>query len=101
MKRNRPSLRVFKLIGPACKPCALSKLRFDREDFLLAMANVAATELRDEEWEYDYEYKGAFAYTPLDKCPLRHCDIHAFPPTAVLPYSFPNQDENDPGVKMS
>lgn len=48
---------------PACKPCASTKLRFCQEDFVLTMANVAATHLQDEEWEYDYDYTESFKGT--------------------------------------
>ena len=41
---------------PACKLCTSTKRRFGKADFLLSMANVAATHLLDEEWEFDYAF---------------------------------------------
>jgi hypothetical protein len=41
---------------PACLPCKNTKRRFDKDDFLISMANIAATHLEDVEWEYCYDY---------------------------------------------
>ena len=41
---------------PACKACTSTKRRFGKEDFVLSMANVAATHLEDDDWEYDFGF---------------------------------------------